>query len=327
VVERNDDYWQEGLPYLDQITFRPIPDEDTRTDSLASRDIDALQTLRQSTVVSTRDLDGVDRYERLGNNSGGNIINTTEPPYDDVRVRRAMALALDQDGLIEVLGGAGVTPTQTQFFSPDSPFYSEEAAEAWPTNDPAAAIEAYQSYVDDPERSDGESPGTGLAIDYDCPPDPSLNELAQLYQAYWTAVGFEVTLNQVEQATHVDEALAKDYEVKCFRVGNERDPYFTLSDAFTEGVLNFTGFQDPRIDDALDVLRTTVEVDERIAAVDEIAMVVAEEVPLTFSGSTLMIIAVREEVKNVDGWTFPDGSEGSGNDSATSMWGHVWLAE
>ena len=326
VVERNEDYWQEGLPYLDQITFRPIPDEDTRTDSLSSGDVDAMHSLRQSTVVATRELDGVDNYEVLGNNSGGNIINTTEPPFDDVRVRRAMAYAIDQDGLIDVLGGAGVTPPQTQFFSPDSPFYSDEAAEAWPTNDPAAAAEAYQSYVDDPERSDGRSPGEAVAIDYDCPPDPSLNEIAQLYQALWQSVGFTVTLNQVEQATHVNEALGKDYDVKCFRIGGPRDPYFTLEDAFTEGPLNFTGFQDPRIDEALDAMRTTVEVEERRSSVAEIAMVVAEEVPVTFSGSTLITFAVREDLKNLDGWTFPDGSKGSGNSSATAMWGHVWLA-
>ncbi|MBJ7452044.1 MAG: hypothetical protein JHC71_08175, partial [Blastococcus sp.] len=40
VLEKNEDYWQEGLPYLDKITFRPIPDEDTRLSSLQSGDID-----------------------------------------------------------------------------------------------------------------------------------------------------------------------------------------------------------------------------------------------------------------------------------------------
>lgn len=327
VVERNEDYWQEGLPYLDRITFRPIPDEDTRRSSLTSGDIDVLQSLRQSAVVATRDLDGIDRYELLGNNSGGNIINTGEPPFDDVRVRRAMAYAIDQEGLIDVLGGTGVTPPQTQLFSPDSPFYSEDVAEEWPTGDPARAAELYQEYIDDPERSDGQPVGTGITIDYDCPPDPSLNELAQLYQVYWQAAGFDVTLNQVEQATHVNEALTRDYQVKCFRFGSPRDPYFTVTEGFTPGPLNFTDFTHPDIDDALETLRTTVDEDERVEAIEQISMTVTENVPVTFSGSTLMTFAVRSEVKNVDGWTFPDGTEGSGNQSAAAMWGHVWLAD
>ncbi len=327
VVVKNDDYWQEGLPYLDQITFRPIPDEGTRVDSLATGDIDALQSLRQSTVVDTRELENVDNYEYLGNNTGGNIINTTQPPYDDDRVRTAMALAIDQDALIDVLGGAGITPPATQYFSQDSPFYSEEVAEAWPSNEPEEAIELYQDYINDPERSDGEEPGTPITIDYDCPPDPGLNELSQLYQALWTGIGFEVTLNQVEQATHVTEALSKDYEVKCFRFSSQEDPYFILENAFTEGPLNFTGFQDPTITDNLEVLRTTTDTAERQAAVEEIGMVIAEEVPNTLSGQTLTTIAVRSPIKNIDGWTFPDGSEGNGSPGATVTWGFVWLAE
>lgn len=327
VVVKNDSYWQEGLPHLDQITFRPIPDEDTRLDSLSTGDIDALQSLRQSAVADAREIDGVDSYEFLGNNGGGSIINTALPPFDDVRVRRSLALALDQDALIEVLGGTGLTPPQTQYFSPDSPFYSEEAEAAWPNNDPAEATELLNDYVDDPERSDGEAPGTAISFEYDCPPDPSLNELSQLYQALWQAVGYEVSLRQVEQATHIDEALAGDYQMKCFRFGEEGDPYFTFDDAFTEGPLNFTRFQSPEIEEQLALLRTETDAEARVPAVEAIGLLLAEEVPNTFTGGTLTVIAVREAVKNIDGWVFPDGVEGNGTPGATVMWGHVWLAE
>ena len=58
VVESNEDYWQEGLPHLDRITFRVITDEDSRLASLQSGDVDAMQTLRQSTVRQVRALEG-----------------------------------------------------------------------------------------------------------------------------------------------------------------------------------------------------------------------------------------------------------------------------
>ena len=52
LLVRNENYWltdQQGnlLPYLDEIAFRPIPDEGTRVSSLLSGTINALQTLRQ----------------------------------------------------------------------------------------------------------------------------------------------------------------------------------------------------------------------------------------------------------------------------------------
>jgi peptide/nickel transport system substrate-binding protein len=328
VLKRNPDYWQKDLPYLDEIVFRPIPDEDTRIASLKSGDVDAVQSLRQSAIRQLRDLDGVDSYEFLGNNSGSAIFNTAKPPTDDVRVRRALAYALDQAQLIEVLGGTGITPAETQWFSEDSPYYSKKAAAAWPTNDPGKAQELIDEYVNDPKRSDGQPPGTPVKLTFDCPPDPSLIELAQLYQAFWNAIGIEVDLNQVEQATHVSQAMAGDYQSKCWRVGDQGDPYRTFTDAFTEGSpLNFTRFTDPKIDKALDTLRTTTDFATRKAAVEDISMVLAENVPNTFTAATLTVIAVQDKVKNVDGWTFPDGTKGEGVPGATTMWGHVWLAK
>jgi peptide/nickel transport system substrate-binding protein len=327
VVEKNEDYWQEGLPYLDGITFRPIPDEDTRLSSLRSGDIDAMQTLRQSTVANAREVDGVDNYEYLGNNSGVSIINTTRPPFDDVRVRQALAYGIDQPALIDVIGGTGLTPEATQYFSPDSPFYSEAAAEAYPTFDLERAQELYDEYINDPARSDGQPAGTDISFTYRCPPDPTLNELSQLYQSFWSQLGMDVELETVEQAAHIQNGLVKDYDVQCFRVGAETDPYFTLKNAFTEGPLNFTGYTSSVIDDGLDTLRTTTDVEERKAAVEEIGLDISENVPNVFTGYTLTDVAVRDVVKNVDGWTFPDETEGDGVPGATTMWGFVWTTE
>ncbi|TKJ24831.1 ABC transporter substrate-binding protein [Blastococcus sp. CCUG 61487] len=327
VVEKNENYWQEDKPYLDEIVFRPIPDEDTRLASLQSGDIDVMQSLRQSTVVRARDLDGVNNFEHLGSNSGGLTLNTSRPPFDDIRVRQALVYGVDQDALIEVLGGTGVTPPQTQFWSPDSPWYSETVAEAYPSYDPEKAQELYDEYVNDPERSDGRPVGTPLSFTFQCPPDPSLNELSQLYQALWGALGAQVTLQQTEQAAWIQDMLARDYDSGCTRVGADRDPYLVFDDAFTEGPLNMTAFQSPEIDEQLEILRTTVDVEERKAAVEEIGLILNENVPNAFSGGTLTVLATREPVVNLDGWTFPDGTMGNGANASTAMWGHVWKTE
>jgi peptide/nickel transport system substrate-binding protein len=327
VVEKNENYWQEGLPHLDKITFRPIPDEDTRLSSLQSSDIDVMQSLRQSTVIKARDLEGVDSYEHLGSNSGASTMNVSRPPFDDVRVRQALAHAMDQEALIEVLGGAGVTPLQTQFFSPDSPYYSAALEESYPEYDVEKAQELYDEYINDPERSDGKPVGDPISFTFTCPPDPSLNELSQLYQAFFNVLGAEVELEQKEQAAWIQDMLARDYDMGCTRVGNDRDPYIVFSQAFTEGPLNMTAFQSPEIDEQLEILRTTTDVDERKAAVEAIGEVLNENVPNTYSGGTLTVMAARDVVKNLDGWVFPDGTKGNGAASAQVMWGHVWTTE
>jgi len=328
VLKKNPNYWQEGLPYLDEIVFRPIPDEDTRISSLSSGDIDVLQTLRQSSGVRVRDLEGVDSYEQLGNTTGVNIFNTTVPPLDDVRVREALALAVDQEQIIEIQGGAGVVPTSSQIFNEEDPYYSEAVNDAWVTYDPDAARELLDEYINDPERSDGKAAGEPVTFRYDCPPDPSLVDMSQLYQSFWGEIGAEVELRQVEQATHISEAIGGEYEAKCFRAGLDRDPLPTLNDAFSEdSSINFTRFTDPSIEENLDALGASNDVEERKAIVEEISMTVNENFPMTYHGSTLAVLGTQEAVKNLDGWTFPDGAEGNGISGATTMWAFVWTTE
>ena len=92
--------------------------------------------LRQSTVTRARDLDGVDNYEYLGNNTGGTIINSSigrrsttsgcARPWPTPSTSRPSSTSS---------AAPGSPRRPTQYFSPDSPFYSEAVAEAFPTVD------------------------------------------------------------------------------------------------------------------------------------------------------------------------------------------------
>ena len=82
-----------------------------------------MQTLRQGTIRdarNARDEDGADitLYEFQGNNVGGGMYNVLVPPFDDVRVRRALTHMNSQEQVIEALGGTGISLPGTQWFSP-----------------------------------------------------------------------------------------------------------------------------------------------------------------------------------------------------------------
>ncbi len=336
-LERNENYWRTDdngvqLPYLDTLIFRPISDEDARLASVQAGDIHVGQTLRQSTVRAARDLP--QSHEAIGNNGGGSIFNTTRAPVDDVRVRLALAHALDTEQLVDVLGGTDITPPQTQYFSPNSPWFSSVAEDAWPDYDPDVAADYLQQYIDDPERSDGKAVGSPVSLTYNCPPDPSLTDLAQTYQSFWQAIGMEIDLVAVEQAQHIQNVVAGDYTAACWRAGGQEDPYIVLSNAFSEpGVnpSNFTRYGSATIDENLEILRTSVDWDDRYAAVEAISLELAENVPQTWTGGTATALFAAEEVRNLDGWTIPgpDGApltKGDGVINAVIYWAEVWLA-
>lgn len=344
-VTRNEDYWRtdaEGnqLPYLDAVVFRPIPDEDTRVDSLESGDIDMMQTLRQSTVRRARELvdaGGFVSNEWVGNVGTATIMNTLKPPFDDRRVRQALVHAVDQEQLIEVLGGTGITPPQTQWFSDDSPWWSEAVAEAWPGYDPDRAQELLDDYIDDPDRSDGLAPGTPIGFTFHCPPDPSLVELSQAYQAFWQQVGLEVDLNSLEQSALIDQALGAnsdpplsgDYEVQCWRAGSDNDPYTAWRRSFgpwEAEVLNFTNFTHPTITENVEKLRVESDIDVRKELVEEISLVLAEEVPSTWTGGTATAVAASEDIHGFLTPTTPGGEEIDGAANAVIRTVSIWRA-
>jgi peptide/nickel transport system substrate-binding protein len=339
-VERNEDYWRvdadgNQLPYLDEVIFRPIPDEDARLNSVAAGTIQVGQTLRQSSVRSARGLSGVTSYESIGNNGGGSIFNTARPPVDDVRVRRGLAFAVDQEALIVVLGGEGITPPQSQFFSPDSPWFSSAVDDIWPTYDPDRALEYLDDYVNDPDRSDGKAVGEPISVEFNCPPDPTLIEISQAYQAYWADVGVQVTLNAVEQAPHIQNALSGDYMINCWRAGGQDDPYITLRGAFrdpAENPTNFTNYTSDSILANLEVLRTSTDFDQRYAAVEEIMMELAEQVPQIWTGGTATAIYAIDSIRNIDGWTIPGPDRapmvsGTGVTGAVFSLAEVWIEQ
>ena len=331
VAERNDDYWQEGLPYLDEVVFRPIPDEDTRAAALAAGDIEAAHSVRLSSfLANVQEIPGIEIYLGPGNSGSGAIFNTAVPPVDDPRIRRSLSYALDQEELISVIAGeaADVTEKRTQYYSESSPFYSEEVAEAWPTDDPEEAQRLYEEYINDPERSDGKPVGSPVALTFACTAIASLQEQAQAYQAMWQAIGYDVTLEAVEQSVHIQNAIAGDFMINCWRQGSDTDPYVTLSGAFGDPeveISNFTNYYNETVAEVLDTLRTEPETEVRAEAIERLGLLFAEDVPNTWTAGNNEFIGAIPELKGIDSWTMPEGGgPGNGADTGITMWGHVW---
>jgi peptide/nickel transport system substrate-binding protein len=109
VYERNDNYWNEGLPYLDGLEFVVIADETVRSIAFQKGDI---HTLRASglTAVELKDM-GYDYVTR----SGGTFVlipdsKNADSPFANIRVRQAVSHAIDREALAGALGYGFASP-------------------------------------------------------------------------------------------------------------------------------------------------------------------------------------------------------------------------
>jgi peptide/nickel transport system substrate-binding protein len=120
-LERNDRYaWgapvfkHRAAPYPDQLTFRLVPDAPTRLATLETGEVHAAEEIPPDDVewVSKRPTLRVLRQVVPGT-SAQLMLNTTRPPLDDVRVRRAVLAAVNQDALTQILFRDALTPART----------------------------------------------------------------------------------------------------------------------------------------------------------------------------------------------------------------------
>jgi peptide/nickel transport system substrate-binding protein len=104
VLARNKDYWQKGLPHLDKVTFRFIPDPNSALAALKSGDIDVSGFGLGPENVEELTKDG--RFQVILGDSTNDVtlsLNNSKKPYSDRRVRLAITHAINKQ---EVLKGA-----------------------------------------------------------------------------------------------------------------------------------------------------------------------------------------------------------------------------
>ncbi|CAA9249302.1 MAG: ABC transporter, substrate-binding protein (cluster 5, nickel/peptides/opines) [uncultured Acidimicrobiales bacterium] len=337
IVKKNPNYWQPGLPYLDQITYRPIPDEDSRLASLLSGEIDTMLTVRQAQNVAkaAKESGGrIKEYPDIGNQVANININMQKPPMSDKRVRRAMGYAVKQEELISVQGLEGIAPVTTQLFAKDSPFYSEQAAKVYAMNDVPKARALATEYMNDPSRSDGKPVGSRINLgQFTCTAGvSSLNDLVLLYQGRWKDVGIDIELSLVDQTVLSQRSVGQapdfkaGYDVTCTRGGSDEDPdvlYNSLYDV--KAAANSNDIDNAEVKRLLDLGRRSGNPEERRKIYQDLMVVLAEEMPKIYHGGLATTNGAKAEVKNIPGWVFPDGTKGDGTPSSIVRYSHVWL--
>jgi peptide/nickel transport system substrate-binding protein len=122
---RNPDYFEKGLPKLDGVVFRIMPENAARVAALEAGDIDLMWNLPLESIdkMKTNPKLVVDAVPT--STWDGIVMGNTTKPFDDVRVRRAVLLALDKAQLAQfAVFGHGV-PTHSPI-SPRHPYFNKQ---------------------------------------------------------------------------------------------------------------------------------------------------------------------------------------------------------
>jgi peptide/nickel transport system substrate-binding protein len=298
VLERNPDYW--GTPArAEAVVFRPVTDPVTRTAELLTGGIDIALELPPDTVAVLREAGDVRVAEAVGPHLWFLILNRREGPFADLRMRRAVNLAIDKRALVrEVLQDTAVTA--------DGPV---PAAFAW-AHDPNL-----QSYPHDPQRArelvEKAGYGDGAEVTFYVPQsgsgmlDPV--RMAEAIQADLAAVGIRARIETFEWNTYlarVNQGLAGQADMaEMAWMTNDPDtlPYLALrSGAWPEqGGFNSGYYANPEADRLIEAARRTTDRTERARLYRELQRQVVADAPWAFIASWRQSAVSRARVEGL----------------------------
>jgi peptide/nickel transport system substrate-binding protein len=105
---RNENYWQNGQPYVDRVVITDCADETSQLNGLASNSFDLVDALSGTSIPVVESAGGKVLVEN-GEAYGPFTMRTDKPPFNDVRVRQAMRLIVDRPQMLKLLfNGAGM---------------------------------------------------------------------------------------------------------------------------------------------------------------------------------------------------------------------------
>lgn len=198
VLEAHDDYWnQEHRPGVKNLTIKIIPEDITRVAALQTGAVDWIDAVPPAMIEDVKKMDGIATTARP---SGNNLFMSlpqyldklpgrNDNPFKDIRVRRAAALVVDMEGIIEhVLFGQAQRYTTT---TPGSAAYD-------------ASVEPYPY---DPQQAKQLMTEAGYAngFDVNCynlitPREPNIKEYGEAFYAYLGQIGIRCKLIGEEYA-------------------------------------------------------------------------------------------------------------------------------
>jgi ABC-type transport system substrate-binding protein len=196
------------------------------------------------------------------------MINTARPDVSDIRVRRAMAYALDRDALNKAINKGLYKIANTPFGSALAP---HELVEGYPQYDPAKAKKLMAEY------------GKPVKLKLAVAAMPVAVLTAQALQQMWKKVGIDTEIDQMEQVQGIRAAAAKDYQVMLYRWAGGADPDKNVYQFFySNATVNRTNYNNPEMDKLLDASRATTDPAARLEIYHKINNILARDLPYLF---------------------------------------------
>ncbi len=288
-LEKNKEYWRKGLPYLDGIEYAIIASQSTRMLSFIAGNQDITFPSDVSPPL-LKDINSQAPHAqctmRPSNVSTNLIINESAPPFDDPKMRRAMALALDRDAFNEILNEGKASIGGTMLPPP---------AGVWGL--PAEKVKTLVGYGEVEKnreearaimREKGYGPDKRMKLKVITRNIPTFRNPAVIFLDQLSEIYVDAELEIIESAVYYNTVFQKKYSVGINQTGSAvDDPDQHFYENYACGSLrNYTGYCNKDLEKKFDAQSAETDLEKRKQMVWEIDEFLTNEVvrPIIFHG-------------------------------------------
>ena len=285
-LAKNEDYWQEGLPLLDAVEITVIQEDAAREAALLGGEVDFVTSVAPQAVQALQDNPDVNvlvspalAYKYIG-------LNLMREPFDDVRVRQAIAYAINRDDLCAAGDFGLCTPLYGGPIDTASPWHFD-----------------YAPYSQDIEKAKALMAEAGYADGFDMELMPTSTyqdtvRQAQVLQAQLGAIGIRTTINAPEWAEwlELEGNFRYDGYICSWNGLIDVEQYYYLQHR-TDEVFNFTGYSDSAFDALVEQGRTISDFDERYAIYEQANQILVDAAPYVYFYNPAFVRAMSPRVQ------------------------------
>ncbi|MGE0421545.1 MAG: ABC transporter substrate-binding protein [Reyranellaceae bacterium] len=304
---RNANYWdketiggkQYQLPYLDKVIYRTIKDEATWIAALRTGKLDMLEAIRWQNVESLKKSAPKLQWNRWLATSGTFMaFQVDQKPFDDVRVRRALNMAVNKQEIVKAyynghaeLFAYPMHPDYVGYFEPLESM--PDSVKELFTYNPAKAKKMLAEA--------GYPKGFTFKVQV-CACNPDHMDLLPLVAAYLEQVGVKIEIQPMEYAAFLSAMTSRKMAAGYFMNNGHTNPTTTIRKSFTTGQQwNPSGWSDKAFDARMDEVYRTRDESKRQAMLKEMNREILDKAPYIWMPTPYVYSAWWPWVKNYGG--------------------------
>lgn len=286
VLKKHAEYWQEGLPYLDEVTFKIINSPDTALLDLQGGSIDIYPYLTDSQANELKADFQV--LTAPSNVVQALFLNNAEEPLNNVKVRQAICYALDKNSVNEfVMGGNGtlissaMLPTLKDFYVDLNDTYGADAN-----------IEKAKQLLKEAGYADG------IDLEITVPSNYEVHvQTAEVVAEQLKAAGINATINPVEWNTWLEDCYkGRQYQSTISGITCDATPGYLLNRFQANSSKNFVNFSNEEYDALYAKAQASLDLTEKADYYKQIQTILCNEAGSAFIQVPPITIAMKKDL-------------------------------